>query len=239
MGKLDGRVAMVTGGAKGMGEAHCRALAAEGARLAVCDVDEDAGRALAAEIGGAFFRLDVTSEAEWEAVLAAVAEQLGPVTVLVNNAGVCLLNQVQDTPTAEWQLHMRINLDGSFFGIRGVAPYMQQAAGGVIVNVSSAGGMTGAGHMAAYTASKWAVRGLTKAAAIDLAPANIRVLSLHPALVRTPMSAEVDLPLATAGYPMKRAGEPEELARMLVFMVADATYSTGCEFVADGGMLAG
>jgi 3alpha(or 20beta)-hydroxysteroid dehydrogenase len=238
MGKLDGRVALVTGGAKGMGAAHCHALAAEGASVAVCDLDEDLGNAVATEIGGRFFRLDVTSETEWEAVLSAVSADLGPVSILVNNAGISRLKPVQGTSTEDWTTVMRVNLDGVFFGIRAVVPQMRAVGGGVIVNISSAGGMTGSPGMASYVASKWGVRGLTKAAALDLAPDNIRVLSLHPALVRTPMSSHLDLPAVTAGYPMKRAGEPEEIARMLLFMVADATYSTGCEFVADGGMLA-
>lgn len=238
MGKLDGRVALVTGGAKGMGAAHCRALAAEGARVAVCDVDDDLGNTVAEEIGGLFLRHDVTSETDWETVLSTVAARVGSVTILVNNAGVSRLKPVQDTSTEDWNAVMRVNVDGAFFGIRAVVPQMKAAGGGVIVNVSSAGGLVGSRDMAAYTASKWAVRGLTKAAALDLADDNIRVLSLHPALVCTPMSSHLDLGAVTAGYPLKRAGEPEEIARMLVFMVADATFSTGCEFVADGGMLA-
>ena len=130
---------------------------------------------------------------------------------------------------------MAINVDGPFFGIPAVTPQMQAAGGGVIVNVSSTAALGGAPHLAAYTTSKWALRGLTKAAARDLAPFGIRVLSLHPALVRTPMSAHLDLETITADYPLARAGEPEELARMLLFMVADATYCTGSEFIADGG----
>lgn len=238
MGKLDGRIALVTGGAVGMGAAHCRALAAEGAKVAVCDIDAEEGTKLAAEIGGRFFRLDVASESDWAAVVECIAAELGAVTVLVNNAGVCRMNAVQDTSTPEWRLIMGVNLDGAFFGIRAVAAGMKAAGGGVIVNISSAGGMAGAPGMAAYTASKWAVRGLTKAAALDLAGDGIRVLSLHPALVRTPMSSHLDLEAVTAGYPMARPGEPEEIARMLLFMVTDATFSTGCEFVADGGTLA-
>jgi 3alpha(or 20beta)-hydroxysteroid dehydrogenase len=236
MGKLDGRVALVTGGAAGMGAAHARTLAGEGASVAVCDVDAARGEALAQEIGGVFHRLDVTSEAEWAAVLARVAAQQGPVSILVNNAGVSGLQAVQDTTTEEWNRIMAVNVNGAFFGIRAVAPQMSAAGGGVIVNVSSAGGLTGMAGMAAYTTSKWAVRGLTKAAALDLARDKIRVLSLHPALVRTPMSSKLDLESCTAGYPIPRAGEPEELAKMLLFMVADATFSTGSEFVADGGL---
>jgi 3alpha(or 20beta)-hydroxysteroid dehydrogenase len=235
MGKLNGRVALVTGGASGMGAEHARVLAAEGAALAVCDINAAQGEALAKETGGAFYELDVTSEAAWAQVLSSVASRLGPVTILVNNAGVSGLQAVQDTTTEEWNRIMATNVNGAFFGIRAVAPQMTAAGGGVIVNVSSTGGINGMSGMAAYTTSKWAVRGLTKAAALDLAGANIRVLSLHPALVRTSMSSKLDLAACTAHYPMRRAGEPEELARMLLFMVADATFSTGCEFIADGG----
>jgi len=235
MGKLDGRVALVTGGAAGMGAAHARLLAAEGASVAVCDIDVAQGEALAAAIGGAFFRLDVGREEDWSTVVAAIASRLGAISILVNNAGVCWLSPVQDTTTDEWTRTMTVNATGAFFGIRAVTPQMIAAGGGVIVNVSSTGGLAGMPGMAAYTASKWAVRGLTKAAALDLAPHGVRVLSLHPALVRTPMSSAVDLPAATAHYPIPRPGEPEEIARMLLFMVADATFSTGSEFVADGG----
>lgn len=238
MRKLEGQVALVTGGASGMGAAHARILAENGARVAVCDLQVEAGEAVAAKVGGAFFRLDVTDETNWASVLDAIATRFGNVSILVNNAGKGLVRAVQDTSTAEWKRLMAINVDGPFFGIRGVTPHMKAAGGGVIVNVSSTAGLRGMAASAAYTTSKWALRGLTKAAALDLAPFGIRVLSLHPALVRTPMSAHLDLAEQTAGYPISRAGEPEELAKMLLFMVADATFSSGCEFIADGGTVA-
>ena len=220
-----------------MGAAHARILAEQGAKVAVCDVDAEQGEAIAADLGGAFYHLDVCDEAEWSDVLDKVAARFGLVTILVNNAGKGLVAPVQETTTEDWKLVMAVNVDGPFFGIRAVTPQMIEAGGGVIVNVSSTGGLTGMPMTAAYQASKWAVRGLTKAAAADLAPHNIRVLSLHPALVRTPMSAHLNLAEQTSHYPMQRAGEPEELAKMLLFMVADATFSTGCEFIADGGSL--
>lgn len=238
MGKLDGRIALVTGASGGMGAAHCRALAGQGARVAVCDVAVDPGRALAEEIGGAFHRLDVTSEADWNRVVDRVGETMGPISIVVNNAGIAPMNGIHDIPLAEWNAVLNVNLTGTFLGTRAAVPHMQAVGGGVIVNVSSAGGMCGQSCMAAYTASKWGVRGLTRSAARDLAPFGIRVLSLHPALVRTPMSEHLDLDGLTASYPLQRPGEPEEMARMLLFMVADATFSTGCEFIADGGMLA-
>lgn len=235
MGKLTGRVAVVTGGASGMGAAHCRILAEHGATVTVCDIDAELGESVAREIGGSFHRLDVCDEQQWSQTLDAIAEQNGPVTILVNNAGRGLVAALQDTTTEDWNQIMAINMTGPFFGIRAVTPQMTAAGGGVIVNVSSTAGLQGIAQMAAYTASKWGLRGLTKAAALDLAEANIRVLSLHPALVRTPMSEHLDLAAATAGYPIPRPGEPAELARMLLFMVADATFTTGSEFIADGG----
>lgn len=237
MGRLKGRVAVVTGGASGMGAAHARILVAEGASVMICDLDDARGEALAGEIGGAFFRMDVCDEQDWTRVLRAVAGRHGPATILVNNAGICPMGPVHATDSDAWNRTMAINVNGAFLGIRAITPQMQAAGGGVIVNVSSAAALRGTPGMAAYTTSKWALRGLTKAAALDLAPYRIRVLSLHPALVRTPMSGDVDLGAATAGYPIPRAGEPEEIARMLLFMVADATYSTGSEFIADGGWL--
>jgi 3alpha(or 20beta)-hydroxysteroid dehydrogenase len=235
MGKLAGRVALVTGAASGMGAAHARILAEEGAIVAVCDIQEARGEALAAEIGATFYKLDVCAEADWLNVLDAIAARHGLVTILVNNAGKGLVAKVQDTASDDWNRIMAINVTGPFLGIRAVAPQMRRAGGGVIVNVSSTAALRGMGSGAAYTASKWALRGLTKAAAMDLAADNIRVLSLHPALVRTPMSSHLDLAAQTSAYPIARAGEPEELARMLLFMVADATFSTGVEFIADGG----
>lgn len=237
MGKLDGKFAIVTGGADGMGAAHCRILAEEGATVAVCDIDVEQGTALAGQIGGMFHRLDVTDEQGWARVVATVADTMGLVSILINNAGVSALEAVQDVVTDNWNRVMAINVTGAMFGTRAVVPQMIAAGGGVIVNVSSAAGMEAAKGMAAYTASKWAVRGLTKASALDLAEHNIRVLSLHPALVRTPMSSGIDIMAATANYPIARPGEPKELARMLLFMVAEATFSTGCEFVADGGKM--
>jgi 3alpha(or 20beta)-hydroxysteroid dehydrogenase len=239
MGKLDGRVALVTGAARGMGAAHAQLLAAEGASVAVCDVLGDDGAAVAQSIGGAYHELNVAREHDWARVVSAVTADVGPVTILVNNAGIGLRGAVQETSTEDWDRVMAVNVTGVFFGIRAVAPVMKAAGGGVIVNVSSDAALAPGPNIGAYAASKWAVRGLTKAAALDLAPDNIRVVSLHPGLVRTPMSARVDVDAFAAGLPIPRPGEPEELAKMMLFIVADATYSTGCEFVADGGHTAG
>lgn len=239
MGKVDDRVALVTGAAGGMGAAHARVLASEGAKVVVCDLNERDGAAVAASIGGSFRRLDVGNAEEWEALVGTVRAELGPITILINNAGIGAAVPVHETPVADWMHIMNVNVNGAFFGIRAVTSDMAAAGGGVIVNVSSNAGLVAAAHMAAYTTSKWAVRGLTRASALDLAPFNIRVCSLHPGIVRTPMTGDIDLGHFTAKQSIPRPGEPEELAKMMLFIVADATYSTGCEFIADGGRTAG
>ena len=239
MGKLEGRVAVVTGGAQGMGEAHCRLLAFEGAEVVVCDVRNEEGTAVADSIGGVYHRLDVADEAGWDRVVGSVAADLGPITILINNAGVGVHRMVQETTTEEWERVMSINVTGPFFGIRAVAPGMKAAGGGVIVNVSSSAAFLPSSHIGVYATSKWAVRGLTKAAALDLAPDGIRVCSLHPGMVRTPMNAKVDVDSLARSIPISRVGDSDELAKMMLFIVADATYSTGVEFIADGGFTVG
>lgn len=239
MGKLDGRVALVTGAARGIGAASAALLAAEGARVAVCDINEADGKQLAESIGGTFYRLDVTDENDWADAAAGISSDLGPVTVLVNNAGVGTGGTIRDTTTRDWHRVMAINVDGPFFGMREVSPQMAEAGGGVIVNVSSVAGLVGSPGIAAYSASKWALRGLTKVAALEFADDNIRVLSVHPGVVRTPITDSDFMRERVRNRPIPRQGEPEELAKMVLFCVADATFSTGSEFVADGGHATG
>ncbi|MEY4389349.1 MAG: hypothetical protein RLZZ432_1068 [Chloroflexota bacterium] len=239
MGKLDGRVVLITGAARGMGEAHAVLLAAEGARIAVCDVLDEPGRAVAARIGGAYYHLDVASEGDWAATVAAVERDLGPITALVNNAGVLGFAPLEATTLQEWRRIIDINLTGVFLGMRAVVPQMRAAGGGAIVNVSSAAGMMGYSNLSAYVASKWGVRGITKAAALELGKDKIRVVSVHPGGVRTPMTSGAEVGDAFAGQPIPRIGEPEELAKLVLYLIADATYSTGTEFVADGGATIG
>lgn len=235
MGKLDGRVALVTGAAQGIGAASAAILAAEGARVAVCDIKDAEGKKLAERIGGTFYHLDVTDESEWAQVVAGIEADLGPITVLVNNAGVGAAGTVQNTATEVWHRIMAINVDGPFFGMRSVAPQMIGAGGGVIVNVSSVAGLGGSTGITAYATSKWALRGLTKCAALDLAGHDIRVLSVHPGVVRTPATARASMTARTRNRPIPRQAEPEEVAKMVLFCAADATFSTGSEFIADGG----
>jgi 3alpha(or 20beta)-hydroxysteroid dehydrogenase len=238
MGKLDGKVVVVTGGARGMGAADARLAAAEGASVVVCDVLDDDGAALAESIGATYRHLDVTDEAAWEAVIRGIDAEVGPVFALVNNAGVVGFAPVDATPLEEWNRVIGINLTGVFLGIRSVAGSMRAGGGGVIVNISSTAGMMGYSNLSAYVASKWGVRGLTKAAALDLARDNIRVVSVHPGGVRTPMTDG----LRGDSYlvqPIPRIGEADEVAKLVLYLIADATYCTGTEFVIDGGTTVG
>ena len=251
MGRLEGKVALISGAARGMGRAEALLFAGEGARVAVCDVLDDEGAAVAAEIGGAarFWHLDVTSETDWGAAVAATTDEFGRLDVLVNSAGTA-----EGAPLAEMTLesYRRVtetNQTGVFLGMRAVIEPMTAAGGGSIINISSIDGLVGMNGIISYVASKWAVRGMTKAAAMELAPRGIRVNSVHPGFIRTSLGAgEVDaatihtmLDAYTARMaPMGRTGEPEEIAKLALFLASDdSSYSTGSEFVADGGLIAG
>lgn len=239
MGKLDGKVAIVTGAAMGMGAADAKILASEGATVIVADISEKEGTEVADAIGGAFRHLDVTDEKNWRDLVASVTDQHGTVDILINNAGILAITPVADMTLEEWNRVLSINLTGTFLGIRAVAEPMKAAGGGVIVNVSSTAGLTAYSGMSAYVASKWGVRGLTKAAALDLGHDNIRVVSVHPGGIRTPMTAGMEGTDMFASQPIPRIGEPEEVAKLVLYLVADATFSTGTEFVIDGGVTVG
>lgn len=206
----------------------------------ITDVLADEGRALQEETGTAtrFCAADVTSEADWIAAVTEAEREFGPVSVLVNNAGIVEFGSIEETDPAAFRRVLDINLVGPWLGMRAVAPSMRSAGGGVIVNVSSTAGLMGYASLGAYVASKWGLRGLTKAAALDLAADNIRVCSLHPGPISTPMTAGMDDSI-TASQPIPRFGTPQEVARMTLFLAADATYSTGSEFVIDGGATTG
>ena len=240
MGRLSERVAIVTGGAGGIGSAVARALAAEGARVVIADIQDAEGTDLAAGLGGRsrFQHLDVTDEDDWQRALADTERDLGPVSVLANIAGIMDWGTMEEQSPASFRRVVDVNLTGAWLGMRAVAPSLRRAGGGVIVNMSSLSGLTAYAGIGAYTAGKWGLRGLTKAAALELAPDRVRVCSVHPGAIRTPMTAGFG-DAYTAGQPIPRFGEPEEVARMVLFIVTDATFSTGCEFIVDGGILAG
>jgi 3alpha(or 20beta)-hydroxysteroid dehydrogenase len=246
MKRFDNRTVIVTGGARGMGASHARGFVAEGANVVIADVLEQEGRTLADELGAhaIFSRLDVTSDADWAATVAAAEDAFGPVSVLVNNAAIVRFGPIAETEPAAWRQVIDINLTGTYLGIRAVAPSMRKAGSGAIVNISSAGGMMAYPNIAAYVASKWGVRGLTKTAALELGRDNIRVNSIHPGPVRTPMTARPDAAAAVAaearGLAIPRVAEPDELTRLVLFVASDeASFSTGSEFIADGGQLLG
>ncbi|KUO14765.1 glucose 1-dehydrogenase [Streptomyces dysideae] len=240
MGRLNERVAIVTGGARGIGAAVARLFASEGAGVVVADVLDAEGEKLAAELGGParYAHLDVSTEDGWQTVVAETERELGPVSVLVNNAGILEWGTIEEQSLESFRRVIDVNLQGAWLGMRTAAPSFRRAGGGVIVNVSSIAGLTGYAGIGGYVASKWALRGLTKAAALELAPDGIRVCSVHPGAVRTPMTADFDDSF-TAGQPFPRFGEPEEVARMVLFIATEATFSTGVEFVLDGGVTAG
>jgi 3alpha(or 20beta)-hydroxysteroid dehydrogenase len=247
MGRLDGKVAIVSGGARGQGEAEVRAFVEEGARVVFGDVLDTEGEAVAKDVGddAVYQHLDVTSEDNWAAIVATAEERFGKVTVLVNNAGILRLNPLERTTLDEYMSVINVNQVGCFLGMRAVVPSMKAAGGGSIVNTSSTSGFVGTYGLIAYTASKFAVRGMTKVAAMELGHSGIRVNSVHPGgidtdMVRGPEFEHMDQHALYGAMPIPRVGQPEEIARLMVFLASDeSSFSTGAEFVADGGMLAG
>lgn len=240
MDRLAGKIVLISGGARGQGAAEARLCVAEGARVVIGDVLEADGRKLAAELGpsAVFLRQDVTREADWEAAIHA-AEAFGGLHGLINNAGIYQPKTLMDTDAELFERHMRVNQLGCFLGMKSVVPLMERSGGGSIVNISSVAGLRGSPGAIAYSATKWALRGMTKAAAVDLAPRKIRVNSVHPGPidtemlnVRTPEQNRQRLQLV----PMKRMGTAEEVARLVLFLLSDESgYITGAEVAIDGG----
>jgi 3alpha(or 20beta)-hydroxysteroid dehydrogenase len=238
--RLTGKVALISGGARGMGGSHVRTMAAEGAKVVFGDILDDEGKAVAAEIGSAvrYLHLDVTKYEQWESAVATAISEFGGVDVLVNNAGIISIGTLDDYELSEWQRILDINLTGVFLGIRAVAKPMKQAGRGSIINISSVEGLASTTACHGYTASKFGVRGLTKSAALELGPSGIRVNSIHPGLIRTPMIEGV--PEDYFQTALGRAGEPEEVSSLVVYLASDeSSYSTGSEFIVDGGTTAG
>ncbi|OBI88351.1 glucose 1-dehydrogenase [Mycobacterium asiaticum] len=242
MGRVDGKVALISGGARGMGAEDARLLAAEGAKVVIGDIRDDEGKALASEINGAigdaarYVHLDVTQLDQWEAAVATATGEFGKLDVLVNNAGIVAAGPLREFRMDKWQKVIDVNLTGTFLGMRAAVDPMTEAGGGSIINVSSIEGIRGAPLVHPYVASKWAVRGITKSAALELAPLNIRVNSLHPGFIRTPMTAHLPEDMVT--IPLGRPAEAREVATFVVFLASDeASYATGSEFIMDGGLV--
>ncbi|WP_404197150.1 SDR family NAD(P)-dependent oxidoreductase [Streptomyces tauricus] len=261
MGKLDGRVVLVTGAARGQGEQEARLFVAEGAAVVVADVLDEQGETLAKELGARarYVHLDVSREDDWAAAVAVAKQAYGKVDGLVNNAGILRFNALVDTPLDEFMQIVRVNQVGVFLGIKALAPEIEAADGGTVVNTASYTGLTGMAYVGAYSASKHAIVGLTRVAALELAPKGIRVNAVCPGAIDTAMSnpalldpattdAEAAAEAASASVarlyrklvPLGRIGRAEEVARLALFLSCeDSSYITGQPFVIDGGWLAG
>jgi len=257
MGAVEGKVALVTGAASGIGRMTAEVLASEGARITVADVNEAGGQETVARIqsrGGvaAFVRLDVTGEADWDSAIAATVARHGRLDILVNNAGMEIVKLIPDTSLADWRRLMSVNLDGVFLGTKAAIAAMRKTGGGAIVNISSVAGINGYARQSAYCASKGGVRLLTKSSAVECAEQgwNIRVNSVHPGVIDTPMArsllqgldpqvAAQRLERLKALHPLGHLGEPEDIARAVLYLASDAAkFVTGTELVVDGGMTA-
>lgn len=248
MGRLNGKVAIITGAAQGMGAEHARRFVAESAAVLITDIDAERGEALAAELGGkaAFFKLDVASEASWAAAVAAAEERFGPVTALINNAGIIgSPTKCADLSEAEFNRVCAINQTSVFLGTKHVIPSMQRAGGGSIVNISSISGIVaiyGTPNVA-YAASKFAVRGITKQVAIEYGKDSIRANSVHPGYIKTKMMTdaldEEGIKIASASVPIGRVGEVADVSNLVVFLASDESgFITGSEYIIDGGLTA-
>ena len=247
MNRLEGKVALVTGSARGIGAGVVRRLVAEGAKVIVADVLEEEGTALAAELGDGtrFVRLDVTSVADWNAAIALAEEAFGRLDILVNNAGVIVFKAIDDLSEDEMRRIIDVNLMGTMLGTKRAIAALERSGGGSIVNISSADGISGANALSAYCASKFGVRGFTKACALELGPRNIRVNSVHPGGIMTSMAnpqglSKEEYDKGYKIYPAQRSGDPADIAAAVAYLVSDdGAYCIGTELSVDGGLNAG
>jgi 3alpha(or 20beta)-hydroxysteroid dehydrogenase len=245
MGRLEGRVALITGGARGQGAAEAALFAAEGADVVITDVLDAEGAATAKSIGGLYLHHDVSSETGWDEVVAEVLRAHGKLDVLVNNAGIFRTGGITTTALAEYMRVIEVNQVGVFLGMRAASRPMMEQGSGAIVNISSIAGMQGSPGSVAYGASKWAVRGMTKSAATELGRYGIRVNSIHPGMIDTQMLHEIpaveagDASRWTKRIPLRRFAEAEEVAKLALYLASDdSSYCSGAEFIVDGGMTA-
>ncbi|MTE13233.1 SDR family NAD(P)-dependent oxidoreductase [Nocardia aurantiaca] len=243
MSDLTGKVALITGAARGQGAAEARLFVERGAKVVVTDVLETEGEQLAESLGDAarFVRHDVTDAESWDAAVKVAVDTFGKLDVLVNNAAIYIMKPLTETSAEELERILKVNLVGAFHGMKAVMPAMAAAGGGSIVNISSQAGLEGLMNHSAYGSSKWGLRGLSKIAALELGPTRIRVNSVHPGPIATPM-----VPYLTTGpgsfptLPLERTGLPEEVAELVAFLASDAAaYITGAEVTVDGGLAAG
>ena len=250
MGVLDGKVALISGAARGQGEAEARRFAAEGALVVLGDIRDELGGEVADDIGKSarYTHLDVTSERDWEAAVDTAVSDFGTVDVLVNNAGTARATPIIGGSLDDYMTVIMVNQVGVYLGMRAVAPVMQRAGGGSIVNISSIDGIVAMPRVSAYVASKFAVRGMTKAAALELAEHGIRCNSVHPGYIDTALLQGggdtgfrgVDLDAIAATVPAKRVGTVEDVTEVVLFLASDASrYCSGAEIVVDGGLIAG
>jgi 3alpha(or 20beta)-hydroxysteroid dehydrogenase len=245
MNRLEGKTALITGGARGIGEGIVRRFVEEGAQVMITDVLDAEGQALADELGQAYRRLDVVNRAEWDAAIAETEARFGKLDILVNNAGVIIFKRLDDQSEAEIRRVLDINLIGTINGAQAAIPALERAGGGSIINMSSADGLAGANSLTIYCASKFAVRGFTKALALELGPRGIRVNSIHPGGILTPLSNPMNTPREEYDkgfwiYPAQKSGEPSDIGAAAAYLASDdAKYCMGTELLVDGGLVAG
>ena len=240
MGRVQGKVALISGGARGMGASHARRLIAEGAQVVIGDLLDTEGEAMAADLGPAarYVHLNVTDADDWSAAVLFAVETFGGLDILVNNAGIASAAPIESFPIDVWTRTIEINLTGTFLGMRAAIPALSRRGGGSIINVSSVEGLLGSAGLHAYVASKFGVRGITKSVALDVAPLGIRVNSIHPGFIETAMTKSLDVDMVE--IPLRRGAKPEEVSSLVLYLASDeSSYSTGAEFVIDGGLTIG